>query len=64
MQFGKVSCGSTMRTHDSYDARDSYERARDAMGDNVCNGYDDIDSNGRMIPRDTVRCCSHHKKLN
>ena len=30
--FGKVSCGSGMRTHDGYDARDSYERVRDAMG--------------------------------
>ena len=35
-----------MRTHDGYDARDSYERARDAMGENVCNGNDDIESNG------------------
>ena len=35
VQFGKVSGGSDMRTHDEYDARDSYERARDAMGENV-----------------------------
>ena len=33
--FGKVGCGSSMRTHDEYDARDSYERACDAMGENV-----------------------------
>ena len=35
-----------MRTHDGYDARDSYEHARDAMGKKVCNGNDDIESNG------------------
>ena len=35
-----------MRTHDGYDARDSYEHACDAMGENVCNKNDDIDSNG------------------
>ena len=35
MQFGKVSWGSTMRTHDEYDAQDSYERAQDAMEENV-----------------------------
>ena len=38
-----------MRTHDGYDAWDSYERARDAMGENVCNGNDDIESNGRRF---------------
>ena len=38
-----------MRTHDGYDARDSYERARDAMEENVCNGNDDIESNGRIF---------------
>ena len=38
-----------MRTHDGYDARDSYERAGDAMGENVCNGNDDIESNGRRF---------------
>ena len=36
-----------MRTHDGYDARDSYER--DAMGENVRNGNDDIESNGRRF---------------
>ena len=35
-----------MRTHDGYDAQDSYERAEDAMGDN---GNDDIESNGRRF---------------
>ena len=49
MWFGKVSCGSDMRTHDGYDAQDSYEHARDAMGENVCNGNDDIESNGRRF---------------
>ena len=35
-----------MRTHDGYDARDSYERAGDSMGENVCNVNADIESNG------------------
>ena len=46
-----------MRTHDGYDARDSYERAGDAMGENVRNGNDDIESNGRRFqetPSDVV----------
>ena len=46
-----------MRTHDGYDARDSYERAEDAMGENVCNGNEDIESNGRIFqetPSDVV----------
>ena len=38
-----------MRTHDGYDARDSYERAQDSMRENVCNENDDIDSNGRRF---------------
>ena len=38
-----------MRTHDGYDAWDSYERAGDAMGENVHNGNDDIESNGRRF---------------
>ena len=38
-----------MRTHDRYDARDSYERAEDAMGENVRNRNDDIESNGRRF---------------
>ena len=38
-----------MRTHNGYDARDSYERAEDAMGENVPNGNDDIESNGRRF---------------
>ena len=38
-----------MRTHDRYDARDSYERARDAMGENVHNKNDNIKSNGRRF---------------
>ena len=40
---------SVMRTHDGYDAWDSYERVRDAMGENVHNGNDDIESNGRRF---------------
>ena len=38
-----------MKTHDGYDARESYERARDAMGENVRNGNDDIESIGRRF---------------
>ena len=38
-----------MRTHDGYDALDSYECVRDAMGENVCNGNDDIEFNGRRF---------------
>ena len=38
-----------MRTHDGYDAQDSYEHAGDAMGENVSNGNDDIESNGRRF---------------
>ena len=38
-----------MRTHDGHDARDSYECAHDAMGENVCNENNDIESNGRRF---------------
>ena len=38
-----------MRTHEGYDARDSYERVGDAMGENVRNENDDIESNGRRF---------------
>ena len=38
-----------MRTHDGYDAQDSYERIEDAMGENVRNRNDDIESNGRIF---------------
>ena len=38
-----------MRTHDGYDARDSYEQVEDAMGENFRNGNDDIESNGRRF---------------
>ena len=38
-----------MRTHDGYDARDSDEHARDAMGENIRNRNDDIESNGRRF---------------
>ena len=38
-----------MRTHDGYDARDSHEQAEDAMGENVRNRNDDIESNGRRF---------------
>ena len=38
-----------MRTHDGYDARDSYEHAQYAMGENAQVGNDDIESNGRIF---------------
>ena len=38
-----------MRTYDGYDAQDSYEQAEDAMGENVHNRNDDIESNGRRF---------------
>ena len=38
-----------MRTRDGYDAWDSYKHAGDAMGENVRNGNDDIESNGRRF---------------
>ena len=46
-----------MRTHDGHDARDSYERAGDSMAENVRNGNDDIESNGRRFqetPSDVI----------
>ena len=48
-QCGKARGGSVMRTHDGYDARDSYECVEDSMGENVRNGNDDIESNGRRF---------------
>ena len=38
-----------MRTHDGYDAQESYERVEHSIGENVRNGNDDIDSNGRRF---------------
>ena len=46
-----------MRTHDGYDAQDSYESARDSIGENFRNRNDDIESNGRRFqetPSDVV----------
>ena len=40
-----------MRSQDGYDARDSYERAEDAMGENIRNRNDDIESNGRRFQK-------------
>ena len=48
-QYGKARGGSVMRTHDGYDARDSYKHVRDAMGENDRNRNDDIESNGRRF---------------
>ena len=45
----KAKGGSVMRTHDGYDAGDSYEREEDTMGENVRNGNDEIESNGRRF---------------
>ena len=49
VQFGKVSCGSAMITHDGYDVWNSYERAWYSMGENAKVGNDDIESNGRRF---------------
>ena len=38
-----------MRTHYGYAAQDSYEHARDAIIENVHNGNDDIEYNGRRF---------------
>ena len=38
-----------MRSHDGYDARDSYEQAEDSMGENFRNINDYIESNGRRF---------------
>ena len=43
-----------MRTHDGYDAWDSHEQAEDAMGENVHNRNDDIESNGRRFQEMTT----------
>ena len=44
-----------MRTHDGYDAQDSYECVRDAMGENVRNRNDDS-----LMEGDSKR---HHQML-
>ena len=41
--------GSAMRTYERYEARDSYERAQDDMGENVQARNDDVESNGRRF---------------
>ena len=38
-----------MRTHYGYHAWDSYEQEEDSMGENACNGNDEIESNGRRF---------------
>ena len=47
--YSLVSGGLVMRTHDGYEAQDSYDRAQDSMGENVRVGNDDIESNGRRF---------------
>ena len=53
-----------MRTHDGYDARGSYERARDAVGENVRNGNDDIESNGRRFQETPLDVATTMRILN
>ena len=48
-----------MRTHDGYDARDSYEHARDAMGENVRNRND----NGRRFQETTSNVAATMRSL-
>ena len=52
-----------MRTHDGYDARDSYERTEDSMGENVRNGNDDIDSNGRIFKETSFEVAATMRSL-
>ena len=52
-----------MRTYDGYDARDSYERAQDAMGENVRNGNDDIESNRRRFQETSLDIASTMRRL-
>ena len=63
-----------MRNHDGYDARDSYERAEDVMGENLRNRNDDIESNGRRFQetlpdiattmRSLIKSQEEHHQLN
>ena len=52
-----------MKTHDGYDALDSYEGAKDAMGENVCNGNDDVESNGRRFQETLSDVAATMKRL-
>ena len=52
-----------MRTHDGYDARYSYEIAGDSMGENVCNGNDDIESNERRFQETLSKVASTMRSL-
>ena len=52
-----------MRTLDGYDARYSYKRAGDAMGENVRNGNDDIESNGRRFQETPLDVASTMRSL-
>ena len=52
-----------MRTHDGYDARYSYERVEDSMGENLCNGNDDIESNGRIFQGTPFKVVTTMKSL-
>ena len=73
-QCGKARGGAVMRTHDGYDAQDSYQQVEDAMGENVHNGNDDIESNGRIFQgtpsevaatmRSLVKAQEEHHQLN
>ena len=46
VHFGKVGFGSAMRTYDRYEARDSYDHAQYAIGENVQAKNDDKEYNG------------------
>ena len=50
MQFGKVGFGSAIRTYDIYDdAQNPNEYEEDVMGENICVGNFEIESNGRRF---------------
>ena len=52
-----------MRTHDGYDSWDSYEHARDSMGENVRNGNDGIESNGRRFQETSLDVAATMRSL-
>ena len=63
VHFGKVGFGSTMRTYDRYEARDSYKRAQDIMGENVRARNDDIESNGRRFQETSLDIAATMRNL-
>ena len=55
--------GSTMRTYDRYEARDSYEHAQDTIGENVQIGNAETESNGRILQETPLDFASTMRSL-